>query len=105
MIHCLGCHTMTGGGMPPEVPAFDESLGHIVGVPGGRAYLIQVPGASQSLLNDEHLADVLSWLLTEFVGEHLPQDFKNFSADEVAKYRSITLTNPAIIRDELLSKL
>ena len=48
MIHCMGCHAMNGQGMPPEVPAFDSTLGDIVGRPGGRAYLIQVIGESLS---------------------------------------------------------
>ena len=52
MVHCMGCHMMNGKGLPPEVPAFDSTLGNIVGKPGGRAYVIQVPGASQSPIDD-----------------------------------------------------
>jgi hypothetical protein len=104
MIHCMGCHAMNGQGMPPEVPAFDSTLGDIVGKTGGRAYLIQVPGASQSHLNDERLADVLTWLLREFVGDELPSDFQDISTLEVNKFRPEILTNPDLARVNLLSQ-
>lgn len=103
MIHCMGCHAMNGQGMPPEVPAFDELLGQIVGKPGGRAYLTQVPGASQSLLNDERLANVLTWVLREFASAGLPADFQDITPQEVSQYRPITLPNPGMVRKELLS--
>ncbi len=105
MIHCMGCHTLSGGGMPPEVPAFDKTLGDIVSLPAGRAYLIQVPGASQSPLNDEQLAAVLSWLLRRYVGDNLPADFRDMSTEEVTRFRSITLANPKIVRDQLLRQI
>jgi hypothetical protein len=104
MIHCMGCHAMNGQGMPPEVPAFDSTLGDIVGKIGGRAYLIQVPGASQSHLNDERLADVLTWLLREFVGDELPSDFQDISTLEVNRFRPEILTNPDLARVNLLSQ-
>lgn len=103
MIHCMGCHAMSGKGMPPEVPAFNSTLGDIVGRPGGRAYLIQVPGASQSHLNDERLADVLTWLLRRYVGDDLPPDFQDISPLEVNRYRPVILINPDLARTNLLS--
>ena len=103
MIHCMGCHAMNGKGMPPEVPAFDELLGKIVSKPGGRAYLAQVPGASQSPLNDEQLANVLTWVLREFASEGLPDDFQDISAQEVSQSRPITLSDPGKVREKLLS--
>jgi hypothetical protein len=103
MIHCMGCHAMDGNGLPPEVPAFDSTLGDIVGKPGGRAYLIQVPGASQSPIDDERLAKVLSWLLHQYVEDDLPQNFRDISTLEVSQFRSVTLKNPALDRARLLS--
>jgi hypothetical protein len=100
----MGCHAMNGQGMPPEVPAFDSILGDIVGKPGGRAYLIQVPGASQSHLSDERLADVLTWLLRQYVSEDLPSDFQDISTLEVNQFRPVTLTNPDLARINLLSQ-
>jgi hypothetical protein len=103
MIHCMGCHAMDGKGLPPEVPAFDSTLGDIVGKPGGRAYLIQVPGASQSPIDDERLAKVLSWLLHQYVEDDLPQNFQDISTLEVSQFRSVTLKNPGLDRARLLS--
>jgi hypothetical protein len=103
MIHCMGCHLLNGKGLPPDVPAFDSTLGDIVGKPGGRAYLIQVPGASQSHIDDERLAKVLSWLLHQYVGDDLPEDFQDISTLEVNQFRSVTLKNPALARTHLLS--
>jgi mono/diheme cytochrome c family protein len=103
MIHCMGCHGMTGKGMPPEVPAFDKLLGQIAGKPGGRAYLAQVPGASQSPLNDEQLASVLTWVLRQFASAGLPSDFQDISAQEVSQFRPITLADPGKVRERLLS--
>ncbi len=105
MIHCMGCHTLSGGGMPPEVPAFDTTLAEIVSLPEGRAYLVQVPGASQSPLNDEQLAAVLSWLLRRYVGDNLPANFRDISTGEVTRYRATTLANPTIARDKLLRQI
>ena len=103
MIHCMGCHTMNGQGMPPEVPAFDSLLGKIVSNPEGRAYLAQVPGASQSPLDDEQLASVLTCVLREFSGDSLPDDFQDISAQEVSRVRPVTLADPASVREKLLS--
>lgn len=104
MIHCMGCHMIDGKGMPPEVPAFDDLLGEIISKEGGRAYLAQVPGASQSPLNDEQLAEVLTWVLREFAGNSLPEDFQDISAQEVSRFRPVTLTNPGLVREALLSQ-
>jgi len=103
MIHCMGCHRLDGLGMPPEVPAFDRTLGEIVAKPGGRSYLIQVPGASQSPLGDEQLARVLTWVLREFSTISLPGDFQDISLQEVQKFRPITLENPGAVREKLLA--
>lgn len=104
MIHCMGCHKLDGQGLPPQVPAFDSSLGDIVGKAGGRAYLIQVPGASQSPLNNKKLAAVLSWLLKEFVTDSLPENFADIRTGEVDQHRATVLKNPAIVREKLLAQ-
>ena len=103
MIHCMGCHRLDGQGMPPEVPAFDRMLGEIITRPEGRSYLIQVPGASQSPLNDGQLARVLTWILREFSNASLPDDFQDISLREVQKFRPITLENPKLVRQKLFA--
>ena len=49
MLHCQGCHLADGTGSPGEVPSL-EKVGRFLGTPGGRAYLVQVPGAALSPL-------------------------------------------------------
>jgi cytochrome c553 len=49
MLGCQGCHLEDGRGFPQRgVPALNEFVGNFLKVPGGREYLVQVPGAAQS---------------------------------------------------------
>ena len=56
MLHCQGCHGPDGSGAPGAVPDFHNQVGKFLLVPGGREYLIRVPGVSQSELNDARVA-------------------------------------------------
>ena len=51
-LHCMGCHRQDGGGTEGKVPALKGSMGRFLSVPGGREFLVQVPGTSQSALSD-----------------------------------------------------
>jgi cytochrome c peroxidase len=99
MIHCMGCHLNDGRGLPPEVPAFDDKLAFFAASDKGREYLVRVPGASQSPIDDAALAGVLNWILEEYAGESA---YKPFLKSEISRYRHTPLTNPALLRDELL---
>ena len=87
MLHCMGCHLMDGSGMPPEVPRLADRVGHYLDSPEGRRYLVQVPGAAQSLLDDSELAEVLNWILTELGGDSVASGFEPYTRAEVARYR------------------
>jgi mono/diheme cytochrome c family protein len=87
MLHCMGCHLMDGGGMPPEVPRLAGRVGYYLEVPEGRRYLVQVPGAAQSLLDDAALADVLNWILAELGRESVSAGFEPYTGAEVGRYR------------------
>ncbi len=102
MIHCMGCHQQNGQGMPPEVPAFDTTLGTIAATPEGRAYLVRVPGASQALLDDAELAGLMNWLLLRYAS--MSPDFVAYDADEVGRYRRSPLASPAQARQKILSQ-
>ncbi|MDC0069663.1 hypothetical protein OAL10_12900 [Gammaproteobacteria bacterium] len=99
MIHCMGCHLDDGSGLPPEIPAFDNKLAILAASDKGREYLVKVPGASQSLIDDAALADVLNWILATYTGETVSQPFLE---SEIRRYRHRPLTNPAHLRGELL---
>jgi hypothetical protein len=90
-----------GEGVPPEVPSLRDELGKLVGIPGGRDYIVRVPGASQAPISDEELADVLNFVLTKFNGKTLASDFKPLTGPEVTASRRNILADPFKYRDEL----
>ena len=71
-------------------------------MPGGREYLIRVPGTAQSELDDARTAALLNWLLHEFSADEIPADFAGYAADEVARHRHAPLTDVWGTRQELL---
>jgi hypothetical protein len=74
-------------------------------VPGGREYLVQVPGAAQSELTDERLAEVLNWILRSFSAAELPPDFIPYTAPEVARLRRSPLVEVIPARGDLLRRI
>ena len=104
MIHCMGCHLADGRGTPPDVPVFDASMIELLDSDKGRAYLIQVPGSAQSPINDEDLAAVLNWILTNYAGLSSHPDVTPITTDEVTRYRRDILLTPVEARAELSAK-
>ena len=94
LLHCSGCHLPSGVGNPPNVPTLHDELGRMMAVEAMRAYLVQVPGSSQTALSDQDLADVVNWVLTEFNAETLPGGFRPLTAGEVASARQTILADP-----------
>ena len=66
MLNCRGCHGPDGAGAPGAAPSFRGQVAKFLSVPGGREYLIRVPGTAQSELDDAHTAALLTWLVREF---------------------------------------
>ncbi len=97
MLQCQGCHGAEGRGTPGTVPSL-EGMGRFLGVPGGREYLVRVPGSSQSSLDDAELAEVLNWMVREFDS----RDFVPFTAEEVARVRRPPLDDVEAVRRRLL---
>ena len=102
LLYCRGCHLANGEGVPPEVPTLHDELGKLAALPGGRDYLIRVPGVSQTPLDDEKLAAVLNWVMAEFNSAALPDNYKPFTAREVGKSRVNVLENPLEARAKIL---
>lgn len=105
MLNCMGCHTATGGGIPGKVPPLANSLGYFTHLPAGREYVMRVPGASNSALSDEELADVLNWVLTTMNRDALPRGFKPYTAAEVASHRRPAFSDVATVRARLVRAL
>ncbi len=102
MLHCQGCHLPGGIGHPGIVPKMQGEIGAFLDSAAGRAYLVQVPGAAQSSLDDAELAAVLNWMLPAF-DKRVKADFTRYTAQEVARYRETQLTNVSSLRRAILS--
>lgn len=104
-LNCWGCHKPRAEGIPGAVPRLADSMGDFLHVPGGREYLVEVPGVAASALSDAEIAQVLNWLLFTFNKAELPADFKPYTADEIAKYRPHQLIRITETRDDLVKRL
>ena len=106
MLNCQGCHLPDGSGFPArQVPDLRNQMARFLAVPGGREFLVQVPGAAQTALNDADLARLLNWMLLRFSAAQLPADFRPYSAAEVAPLRRQPLAQVNQVRSALLERL
>ena len=67
-LRCRGCHGFAGEGTPGHVPRLDGFVGLFTQVPGGRDYLMRVPGVARAALDDARLAATLNWMLATYGG-------------------------------------
>jgi len=104
-LNCWGCHQPHAEGIPGTVPRLAHSMGDFLQVPGGRAYLVEVPGVATAAMSDAEIAQVLNWLLFTFNHAELPKDFKPYTAPEVAGYRAHQLIHVVETRDGLVKRL
>jgi cytochrome c2 len=104
-LHCEGCHQADGTGQPGYIPAFKGIVAVFLSTDEGRTYLSRVPGISQSLLSDEERAEVLNWIVNTFDAEHLPVQFVPFTAQELSKWRYDALSEPSLVRAQLVAEL
>lgn len=104
LLYCRGCHLANGVGVPPDVPTLHDELGRLLAVPGGRDYLVRVPGVSQTDMNNRQLAAVLNWVLSEFNTDTLPDDFEPYTAEEVGTARVKIIEDPLKYRATLIEK-
>jgi hypothetical protein len=105
ILHCQGCHLADGAGTPEKVPALKNEVGRFLHVPGGREFLIQVPGSSQSALTDAEIAAVLNWILETFSSGQLPADFAPYTTAEISRYRQPPLANVSAVRANLMKEI
>ena len=104
MLECRGCHLPDGSGAT-GVPDLRDGIGRFIGVDGGRAYLVQVPGSSQSALDDADLAEVLNWMIRTFGPADVAASFQHFDADEVARFRTAPLVEVDAVRRTLVERM
>jgi hypothetical protein len=103
-LYCQGCHSPGGTGHA-SVPRLKGHIGTFLQSGEGRAYLVRVPGAATSTLDDVQLAAVLNWMIIEFGDDSIPGDFQPYTASEVASLRLSPLNETAHYRNELLADI
>ena len=103
-MHCEGCHTPDGTGAM-SVPRMKDQVGLFLETQSGRDYLVRVPGAAISALNDEQLAEVLNWILVEMGGDSVATDFEPYTANEVGDLRVEPLNEVERYRSQLLLEI
>jgi len=104
LLYCRGCHLINGTGVPPEVPTLVNDIGKLVAIPGGREYIVRVPGVSQTAMNNDELAAVLNWVLAEFNADTTPENFAPYTSEEVGEARAKVLVDPLKYRASLLGE-
>lgn len=107
-LQCAGCHLGNGmGSAANDTPRMAGFVGNFLKVPGGREFLVRVPGMSQSALNNAQLADLLNWIMREdgMAGKSRPADYQPYTADEVATLRAKTMLNLPGTRAELIKQM
>jgi hypothetical protein len=77
----------------------------MLGVPGGREYLVQVPGSRNAAIDDAALAAVLNWMLRRFSAATLPPHLAPYTAAEVHRLRNAPPTDTAATRVRLRSAI
>jgi mono/diheme cytochrome c family protein len=106
LLHCSGCHQADGSGRPENgIPRMKDEVGHFLRIPEGRAFLVQVPGTSQSSMTDADTAAMLNWLVVAMSREQMPADFVPYTVDEVARLRAQPLSDAAGTRRHVVDML
>ena len=104
MLNCQGCHLPDGGGVG-DIPQMKDFVGNFLKVPGGRAFVVQVPGSANAALDDAALAELLNWMLLEISAAQLPENFEPYTAAEVGQYRASPLSDVNAVRLPLIQKI
>jgi hypothetical protein len=104
----MGCHGATAEGVPGKVPPLARSLVQFMRSPAGRSYVLRVPGASNSMLTDAQLAEVLNWIAVRFGGIQGDASAASppvFTAQEVSAQRRMPMAAVQATRREVVREL
>lgn len=106
ILGCAGCHQVDGSGVSRSgIPTMRNQLGHFLSLPAGRAFLVKVPGTSNSPFSNADIARMLNWMAHEFSAATLPADFTPYTEAEVAAYRSAPLDDVPATRAAIVAQL
>ena len=104
MVNCQGCHKIDGSAQGNIVPALRGQVAKFLHTEEGRRFLVQVPGVSQSSLDNRQTADVLNWAIVHFDRENIPDRFVAYTEDEVRILRARPISDTARNRANIVKK-
>ena len=105
ILHCAGCHGMDGRGVSQaQVPDL-RAMADFLKVPGGREFLIKVPGVMGSALSDAEIAEVTNWMLIDGIGRSPPGRFQPYTEKEVQEARRSPLVDVMQSRQALINMM
>lgn len=98
VLHCAGCHGQDGSGSPSARVPDMRQVGRFLRVPGGREFLIQVPGVMGSGLDDAQVAQVSNWVLATLAKDSVPAQHRPYDAAEIGRLRRQALVDVGAVR-------
>ena len=104
-LHCMGCHGANALGVPGKVPPLAHSLVRFMNNAAGRRYVLRVPGAANSMLDDAQLAAVLNWIVAQFDADEFGSATPQFTKQEVAANRHSPMAGVLATRVEVLKEI
>jgi len=106
MLHCSGCHGQAGAGNPEVgIPDMRGAIGHFLKAKHGREFLIQVPGTSQTSMNDADVAVMMNWMLQQFSAAEVPAGTPPYTEQEVRQLRANRLADVPGRRAAIIGEL
>lgn len=106
LLHCFGCYQQDGSGSSENgIPNVKNRVGHFLRIPEGRAFLVGVPGTSQSSLGDGGTAELLNWMVGALSPDAVPPNFLPYTRDEVTRLRASSLADVAAVRASVVGRL
>ena len=82
-----------------------DFVGYFLHVEGGREFIVQVPGAANAPIGDSELADLMNWLLVNFSGTQLPENFVPYTESEIGFLRKSPLIDINARRSTLIERI
>ena len=80
-------------------------IGNFLRTQDGRNFLVQVPGSSQSALNDAQLSVELNWIINTMAEQSMPPDFVPYTESEVHNLRTHRPENIIALRKTITDNL
>ena len=101
VLHCAGCHGVNGAGLPQSYVPGLQRLGDFLRLPGGREFVIKVPGVMGSGLDDAQVAEVANWVFATLAKDSVPAGHAPYDKTEVTRARAVPLVDVASERKRL----